>query len=179
MRRRVEVFIFGLVLGLGLQYLISSHQKKLQKAAEENQAVIENIQPEEKPVKNYAMSTKVEKVQIQRDLPTTPARVVQNVQDEKTKEDDGDAKHTIELSINEESIRMLEAHWDELRQLARAEITGDGWRIHLLTVNSVFTDIGINDLDHINYQQFVAQYGSQGDPQLVNRMVNIFNHIAQ
>ncbi len=81
--------------------------------------------------------------------------------------------------LNERSVALLESHWSDLRDEAYVESSDDGWRIHLSTPASVFTQAGFRDSETVAPQNLLSYAKSSGQKGLVERLLAIFEHIRK
>lgn len=86
---------------------------------------------------------------------------------------------TVPNFLNERSVALLESRWSELRDEAYVESLEDGWRIHLSSPESIFTQAGFRDSERVAPQNLLSYAKSSGQKGLVERLLAIFEHIRK
>lgn len=168
----------GILLGGLVVYLFLDNKQppaespiaveKVQSEPERNIAAVEK-----KPLKvvgKIADGVKTKKLKIYQKLKTQK-------QIHKTVEKKKDKK--LKLNLNRFSVGLLENSWDELPDHASSERTDDGWKIRLKRKDNFFSRFGFKDGDVINYESLNNDNLTDGQSELMERVVAILQHIEE
>ncbi len=89
-------------------------------------------------------------------------------------------KRKFHIRLNEENISAMEQAWVDLRQQATAQIERDGWRIRLLSRNSIFARAGLQTGDLIRFEGLEnSMKESEEQALLGQRIRKILDYIAE
>ena len=172
-------FIIGLLLGGIIVYLLlDKPSKPVEEVAAD--AEIEREHPpdaiKEEPLRvvgSIDKTVKQEKLNIYSKLKLQKGDVVAK------KKHINKPKKNLKLNLNSFSVGLLENSWDELPDHASSERLDEGWKISLKRKDSFFSRFGFKDGDVINYDSLRSDGLSEGQEELMERVVAILRHIEE
>lgn len=171
-------FALGLLIGGIITYAFFNkiehspiqHKENIETANHEIEIDREPLSVKKKPIKIVAKRI---------DLPSKPLKLYQKLETSKLIPKKVKPKKNLKINLSKFSVNSLENSWDELPEHASTERVDDGWKIRLKRKDNFFSRFGFKDGDVINYTSLESDDLTDGQAELMDRVIAILQHIEE